>query len=722
MLFALAVVAAAFLFMLKKVSWTVVKSTRLLLGHCFHCLIECTAMDLISQGSEHLSANIDEAFASLLAACGQQSFATFDQLFSHIVLKEEGKFEKIAEGNNSEVFRIQTYTGDSVLKVVKLGYTQESQHRLLTEMKIASRLTALRDRLDFFTKGFVELKSVTCVFDKCPAELLEAREQAARTLHDERRDGNESARTPRAYLVWHMSYGGVPLDKIELNRVKLVEKDMEELKGARDEAVEFLKLENDIAVIENQIFKFYRLQKLVPEKEAKLKQLEAEMTKVSQQYQEAQEQLRADRHRIEELRSNAQANRSRSRVLDSLLQAKKSEQLPGVIGRLRTSCKKLGAKTTTNVGFKLRASSLLLLLVLSTLPGCRSIILATKKLQVHHVELHDSFVMPCAAKAGIHVSKARWSDQAGGTAWLNEAVASKSTGCLWFPEVTAVLSGHYVCTGYVQLPRGEAHIMVRHEIQDVCRPGYYSPGGLFRDCIPCDFGSYTVQHGSPLCLRCPPGMTTYRQGSTSPKDREVTWVIYAFLFGIASLTSLVLLIWVSKAWSSQWEVGTVNREDKRSRCFQPKVLPPTRSRASDRPVMTRRSGKSATVQEQQPLLAATTAASRQVGATQTDGHFHVGSAHRGVQTKPCDTKPRGLDPRPAVRRKAERILPQAPHRSLLMIAGWHYRTTSAVEHLPRSLPGSRRLHRCLLLSQFERAAWCGDVLLECVVPEGTPHF
>ncbi|XP_065293748.1 serine/threonine-protein kinase haspin-like isoform X2 [Dermacentor albipictus] len=218
MLLGLAVVAAAFLFLLKHVSWTVVKSTRLLLGHCFHCLIECTAMDLISQGSEHLSANIDEAFASLLAACGQQSFATFDQLFSHIVLKEEGKFEKIAEGKNSEVFRIQTYTGDSVLKVVKLGYTQESQHRLLTEMKIASRLTALRDRLDFFTKGFVELKSVTCVFDKCPAELLEARERAARTLHDERRDGNESARTPRAYLVWHMSYGGVPLDKIELKR------------------------------------------------------------------------------------------------------------------------------------------------------------------------------------------------------------------------------------------------------------------------------------------------------------------------------------------------------------------------------------------------------------------------------------------------------------------------------------------------------------------------
>ncbi|XP_037281483.2 structural maintenance of chromosomes 4-like protein gluon [Rhipicephalus microplus] len=77
-----------------------------------------------------------------------------------------------------------------------------------------------------------------------------------------------------------------------------------------------------------------RLEKLVPEKDSKLKEMEAELAQVRQQYQEAQDQLRADRHRVEELRSNAQANRSRSRVLDALLQAKKSGELPGVIGRL----------------------------------------------------------------------------------------------------------------------------------------------------------------------------------------------------------------------------------------------------------------------------------------------------------------------------------------------------------------------------------------------------
>ncbi|XP_065293736.1 serine/threonine-protein kinase haspin-like [Dermacentor albipictus] len=154
---------------------------------------------------------------NLLAACGQVSFVTFDQLFNSIVSREEDEFEKIAEGKNSEVFRVHSYTGDSVLKVVKLGSTQESQHRLLTEIKIASKLTELRDGLDYFTNGFVELKSVTCVFDSYPEELLEARERAARTLPDERRDGNESVRTPRAYLAWHMSYGGVPLDQLKLD-------------------------------------------------------------------------------------------------------------------------------------------------------------------------------------------------------------------------------------------------------------------------------------------------------------------------------------------------------------------------------------------------------------------------------------------------------------------------------------------------------------------------
>ncbi|XP_070377155.1 uncharacterized protein [Dermacentor albipictus] len=212
--------------------------------------------------------------------------------------------------------------------------------------------------------------------------------------------------------------------------------------------------------------------------------------------------------------------------------------------------------------------------------------------------------MPCAAKEGVMVRRARWSDQAGGTAWLSQALLSDSTGRLRFPKVTAVLSGHYECSGYVRLPRREVFIKVRHEIQDVCRPGSFSPGGEFRNCIPCDFGAYTEQHGSPFCLWCPPGKSTYRQGSTSPNDCEVSWMIYAFLFGITTLTSLVLFVWVSQAWSSERRVRTIIMEDKLSRCFQPKVLPPSRSRASGRRLMavTREQCESGTRSWRDPVM------------------------------------------------------------------------------------------------------------------------
>ncbi|KAH6923336.1 hypothetical protein HPB50_000421 [Hyalomma asiaticum] len=164
--------------------------------------------------------------------------------------------------------------------------------------------------------------------------------------------------------------------------------------------------------------------------------------------------------------------------------------------------------------------------------------------------------MPCAAKEEVLVSRARWSSQAGGTGWRNHALLSVRTGHLRFPKVTAALSGYYECTGYVRLPRREVLIKVRHEIQVfdsdrnesgchvgyvvsdqrcyVCRPGSFSPGGEFRNCVPCDFGSYTEQHGSPFCLWCPPGKSTYRQGSTSPDDCEAVLVDH-----IPAVSSLV---------------------------------------------------------------------------------------------------------------------------------------------------------------------------------------
>lgn len=81
-----------------------------------------------------------------------------------------------------------------------------------------------------------------------------------------------------------------------------------------------------------------RLERLVPEKEGQLRDLEADLQQAIAEEREAQEKLKAERSRVEELRSNANANRSRSRVLDSLLQAKRSGELPGIVGRLVSPC------------------------------------------------------------------------------------------------------------------------------------------------------------------------------------------------------------------------------------------------------------------------------------------------------------------------------------------------------------------------------------------------
>ncbi|CAN8017690.1 unnamed protein product [Ixodes persulcatus] len=93
-------------------------------------------------------------------------------------------------------------------------------------------------------------------------------------------------------------------------------------------------LESVTRSLEEKAGALSRLERLVPEKEGQLRDLEADLQRATGEEREAQEKLKAERSRVEELRSNANANRSRSRVLDSLLQAKRSGELPGIVGRL----------------------------------------------------------------------------------------------------------------------------------------------------------------------------------------------------------------------------------------------------------------------------------------------------------------------------------------------------------------------------------------------------
>lgn len=77
-----------------------------------------------------------------------------------------------------------------------------------------------------------------------------------------------------------------------------------------------------------------RLEKLVPRQEKQLQELCQELERASVEEKEVEEQLRNERQRVEALRSTQQANRSRSRVLDSLLKEKQSGRIPGIINRL----------------------------------------------------------------------------------------------------------------------------------------------------------------------------------------------------------------------------------------------------------------------------------------------------------------------------------------------------------------------------------------------------
>ncbi|XP_077486445.1 serine/threonine-protein kinase haspin-like [Amblyomma americanum] len=174
----------------------------------------------VSSGLHSLSNRLHSAssgadlFGELLPACHQRSPVKFAQLFNNI---EGDRFKIISESQNSEVFRVFSYKGDSVLKVQQLDSTPGSLDNLLSKIKIASRLTELRKMQGYSTSGFLELRSITCLFDAYPEELLAARKNTTSPARLERQVCQGKAEG--AYLAWHMSYAGAPLDQIELESV-----------------------------------------------------------------------------------------------------------------------------------------------------------------------------------------------------------------------------------------------------------------------------------------------------------------------------------------------------------------------------------------------------------------------------------------------------------------------------------------------------------------------
>uniref|UniRef100_A0A8C4DWD2 Structural maintenance of chromosomes protein n=1 Tax=Dicentrarchus labrax TaxID=13489 RepID=A0A8C4DWD2_DICLA len=72
----------------------------------------------------------------------------------------------------------------------------------------------------------------------------------------------------------------------------------------------------------------------IPQKEQELKKDEGELGQLMKMDNETREVVREMRQKVEEAKSSLSSNRSRGKVLDALMQQKKSGRIPGIFGRL----------------------------------------------------------------------------------------------------------------------------------------------------------------------------------------------------------------------------------------------------------------------------------------------------------------------------------------------------------------------------------------------------
>ncbi|XP_077564733.1 uncharacterized protein LOC144180227 [Haemaphysalis longicornis] len=157
--------------------------------------------------SPHSTSAVEESMlGGLLNACNQREPSTFADIFKAM---DADKFTMMSESRHAEVYRVHSYKGDSVLKLVKLDLALKLWNRLISEVLITKKLCELRKSSEFFTTGFIDVRSVTCVLDDYPDELQMLKKIAA----------TDTENVKRAYLAWHMTNAGVPLDKFKFTDV-----------------------------------------------------------------------------------------------------------------------------------------------------------------------------------------------------------------------------------------------------------------------------------------------------------------------------------------------------------------------------------------------------------------------------------------------------------------------------------------------------------------------
>ncbi|XP_064485236.1 serine/threonine-protein kinase haspin homolog isoform X2 [Ornithodoros turicata] len=155
-------------------------------------------------------------FGNLLSACHQTDPMTFAELFNQI---DAHSFKKIADGAHSDIFRVSSYRGDSVIKVVNLEFIANCWDQLFSEIIVAAKVSALRHGVDYNTAGFAELRSVSCVSGCYPEELIKACREFQEKECGQEADDLSAFKESQPFLVWHMSYGGQPMHTFEVSGV-----------------------------------------------------------------------------------------------------------------------------------------------------------------------------------------------------------------------------------------------------------------------------------------------------------------------------------------------------------------------------------------------------------------------------------------------------------------------------------------------------------------------
>ncbi|KAF2348276.1 RecF/RecN/SMC N-terminal [Trinorchestia longiramus] len=93
-------------------------------------------------------------------------------------------------------------------------------------------------------------------------------------------------------------------------------------------------LEKAKETVETRKEELARLTKAIPEDQEKMKKLQKDLQQTTTELKQVEERLNTERIKLEEARSAMQSSRSRGRVLDAIMEQKRSGNIPGIFGRL----------------------------------------------------------------------------------------------------------------------------------------------------------------------------------------------------------------------------------------------------------------------------------------------------------------------------------------------------------------------------------------------------